>query len=495
MEKKLRIHTETGQRYQVRYETLQGRNHLVVPVVMMVEGVHAGSRGPVLHLAEEFENFTPAWNGIPVTIDHPKRDGQFVSANDPEMIETSTVGRVFNTHVDGEKLKAEAWLDQEKLKEVSPEALSHIDGGKELDVSVGVFTEDDNTPGNWNGEAYESIARNYRPDHLALLPGGVGACSWEDGCGVRANEKNEGGTDVKQDVFKNKEDLVAFATGYKELIDRARQKLDAMDTNTRVHLLEEVFEDHLIYRVATAEGEESFYRREYSINEDGSIELEGEPQPVEKRTEFVALSDGGQKEEKQMFNLKKFFGMGKKKDETVSTCVKNKVQELINHEGTRFTDDDREWLEGLGDVEVLERLFPVEQKKQEGDEPAANSDEGGKEDNRKVTKEEAMEALQGLSQDEFMKFLPKEVREQIEHGLSIHRAEREKKIDHIMNNTPEGTWERKTLEAMETKTLESLAASVKPKADYSLNSASNEAGSEPEDKLLPLGVKEKKEEK
>jgi len=50
--------------------------------------------------------------------------------------------------------------------------------------------------GVWNEEEYHSIVRNYRPDHLALLPGAIGACSWEDGCGIRANKDiKKGGKD------------------------------------------------------------------------------------------------------------------------------------------------------------------------------------------------------------------------------------------------------------------------------------------------------------
>ncbi len=73
--------------YTVRNETLDGKPHLVVPVVMMVEGIHDGSEGPVLHKASEMVETVETWNGIPVTISHPKDgvDGEgkpiYVSAN------------------------------------------------------------------------------------------------------------------------------------------------------------------------------------------------------------------------------------------------------------------------------------------------------------------------------------------------------------------------------------------------------------------------------
>lgn len=175
--------------YKIRQEQHQGRNHLVVPVVMMTEGVHAGSHGPLLHLGEDLAKFPAAWNGIPVAIQHPQEDGKHVSANDPSVIDEQVVGRVFNTYFEDGKLRAEAWLDEESLKKISPLTLGYLRQGKPLDVSLGIFTDEEMIVGDFKGERYEGIARNHRPDHLALLPGGKGACSWSDGCGVRANEE------------------------------------------------------------------------------------------------------------------------------------------------------------------------------------------------------------------------------------------------------------------------------------------------------------------
>ncbi len=178
-------------RVHVRTETHQGRRHLVVPVVMMVEGVHNGSHGNIFHPASELGRFPGSWNGIPVTVQHPEENGTNISANQPGVIDTWTVGRVYNTVMDGSRLRAEAWLDEERIANLSPQALAAIMNGRALEVSVGIFSDEEETPGTWNNEEYVAIARNHRPDHLALLPGGVGACSWADGCGVRTNK--EGG--------------------------------------------------------------------------------------------------------------------------------------------------------------------------------------------------------------------------------------------------------------------------------------------------------------
>jgi hypothetical protein len=197
--------------YEVREETHQGKSFLVVPVTMMVEGVHHGSHGPLLHTIEDLGKFPASWDGIPIVKDHPEIDGLNVSANSPEIIDTVMIGRIYRTHVDGSRLKAEAWFDKEKLISISPESYESIQNGDMLEVSVGVFTEDENVEnGDWNGEKYSAIARNHRPDHLALLPGGIGACSIEDGCGIRAN-KEKGGDKIDDNVVNITNECVEFA--------------------------------------------------------------------------------------------------------------------------------------------------------------------------------------------------------------------------------------------------------------------------------------------
>ena len=93
--------------YKPRVEKYKGKDHLIVPVVMMVEGVHNGSAGPLFHSIDELGKYPASWNGIPVSIQHPESNGVYVSANSPDIIESQTVGQVFNTYVDGKKLKAE----------------------------------------------------------------------------------------------------------------------------------------------------------------------------------------------------------------------------------------------------------------------------------------------------------------------------------------------------------------------------------------------------
>jgi hypothetical protein len=177
--------------YEVKLLIHQKKAHIIIPVVMMVEGVHKGSQGALYHSIDELGKFPASWNGIPIVINHPEVDGIYTSANSPEIIEERTVGRVYNTNVDNNKLIAEAWLDEDKLNDVSPDILSAINDNKIVEVSIGVFNDVEETEGDWNGEHYDKIAHNHRPDHLALLTDCAGACSVKDGCGLGANQKDK----------------------------------------------------------------------------------------------------------------------------------------------------------------------------------------------------------------------------------------------------------------------------------------------------------------
>lgn len=183
------------QGYSVRTEQFEGRTHLIAPVIILTEGVHCGSAGCKLYMAEELSALPQAWNGRPLPVFHPENEnGEALSANSPELIQQQSVGFLFNTEfVEGvlAKLKSELWIDIEKARMISPETLAIIQARKPLEVSTGLWSFDEETAGEWNGKTYDSIMRGPVPDHLALLPGGLGACSLDDGCGVRANAKGE----------------------------------------------------------------------------------------------------------------------------------------------------------------------------------------------------------------------------------------------------------------------------------------------------------------
>lgn len=492
--------------YQIRMEEYQGRKHAVVPVVMMVEGVHHGSAGPILHLGDELSKFPSMWNGIPVVVYHPEdEEGHYISANRPEL-DYQIVGRVFNTRWDDGKLKAEAWLDHEQMQHVSMEAMNYINSGQALEVSVGVFTDEDQVEGTWNGEEYTAVARNHRPDHLALLPGGTGACSWEDGCGVRANEETQkGDPDVKRARESTKDPIITKDNetqvlkelaadgysvilgneGFREVMDTIQQKLDAMDTDTKIHYLKEVFDDGtFVYEVRRREeGGSTLYQRAYEMQNNGEIEFTGEPQEVRQKVEYVAMEDG-QVTRAVTINTKKEQDMGKTKQ---TPCCAERVQSLIDSEHTDFVDDDKEWMENLKEAQV-QKLEAMEQQ-------AAKAEDGDpKEEDREpepVTQEQAMQVLKEGSgfkkTEDYLNILPEELREEAEHGLKLHRNQKRALIAKITAHSDKLSAE--TLEGKSMDELEAIADLIQEPVDYSgMGSGTNgKKGQTEDDILMPTG--------
>jgi hypothetical protein len=170
---------------EISSTTYEDELYLIVPVVMAKNGIVMN--GSLTDIAE----FIPeAWNGVPVTVDHPNDGGNFATANSPKTLSDWHVGRIFNAKVEDDALKAEAWINIKRADKVMPGLVDSLRGGELIDVSTGYFCNDVPEKGvAANGVEYEVISRNIMPDHLALLPGDEGACSWADGCGVRANRR------------------------------------------------------------------------------------------------------------------------------------------------------------------------------------------------------------------------------------------------------------------------------------------------------------------
>lgn len=166
----------------VRHESLNGRPYLVAPAVLLTEGVHVGSIGALFYPASELAKTPQVWNHKPITIGHP------ATAIDQYELQARQVGIVMNTTFRDGKLIAEAWLERDRLGLVDARVLNAIDARQMLEVSTGLFTDNEQTEGTFNGKSYSAIARNYRPDHLAILPDIVGACSVRDGCGLLRNQ-------------------------------------------------------------------------------------------------------------------------------------------------------------------------------------------------------------------------------------------------------------------------------------------------------------------
>jgi hypothetical protein len=169
--------------------------YLVAPAVLIVEGV----LNAAYITAEAF--IPSAWDGIPVLLNHPQTsEGLAMSANTVAVLADHCLGWLENPRLGqglrhGQavpSLQADIWLDIAECVMRGGEALQvlqMLEKGDPLEGSTGFFATGALQRGSFLGTPYNEIHTAIIPDHFALLPNGIGACSWSDGCGAgRLNE-------------------------------------------------------------------------------------------------------------------------------------------------------------------------------------------------------------------------------------------------------------------------------------------------------------------
>ena len=178
-----------------RRETLNGRKYLVAPITSIVPGVLNGSQGALYYPDDEVARDPLAWNGMPLVFWHPKdAEGNHVSARSPAIQNKFGAGFLYESVFNG-KLQHEGWFDEEltlaRDKAFGTNVYHRLEVGEPIEMSTGLFTDNEPAPkgSHHNGVPYSYIARNYRPDHIAVLPDQKGACSNRDGCGINVNEE------------------------------------------------------------------------------------------------------------------------------------------------------------------------------------------------------------------------------------------------------------------------------------------------------------------
>ncbi len=474
----------------------EGDDYQVVPAIALKEGVHSGSAGAAYYPGAEISKFAEAWNGVPLPVLHPiDANGNYVSCNTPETIEKQSVGRFFNVHCEDGKLKGELWINIEKAKKISPAVLDILSSGQMLEVSTSFFSDQDMTSGDWNGENYEMVIRNIRPDHLALLPGGQGACSVKDGCGApRVNA--EGGEPMEgkdKSVGKVRALLTQFVKGlgltvqevsHEETRDQIQKVLDGYDTKETVdmpisHFVREVYADHFIYEQYDQEGGKLF-KLSYTTSGDGTVKLGKKPAEVRQETEYVAVksntSKGGESnmekikematalianEQSSLVEVDREFLEGLTEEQL--TKLEPKVNEvkhpdekdvaaLIALETSPFEDKDKGLLSGLNICQFTELVekYPPEKKKEE---PKVNEEE------------------KPVTVDSYIEKAPAEIQDVLANGVKMQNEQKDVIIKGLLANK-RNTFTEDQLKAKKIDELQALAKLAQVDVDYSGNGGS-----------------------
>jgi hypothetical protein len=199
---------------EARKETLDGREHRVVPIVLMRDGVHTANAGSLYYGPKVNGHRPDRWNYMPLVVYHPEVNGQLVSARSPNILDKRQVGYVFNANYNEPSLGGEAWFDVEKTNRVDTTIIERIDKGDTLEVSAGYVLDYEETSGEAAGEKYTGVVVNTNPDHVAVLPDRKGACDTKKGCGCGVNVANE--SQVLDAIKTIRADVDLLLTGTKK---------------------------------------------------------------------------------------------------------------------------------------------------------------------------------------------------------------------------------------------------------------------------------------
>ena len=255
----------------LKLKTLDGKSYLTGSVVMAKEMVMNG----LMYSKEELKRAVPGWNGRPVTVGHPKSDdGSFITANDPKILDETQIGFIFDAYYrdTDNKLTANVWLDASKLDKFT-DVREAISNEKTLEVSTGLFLDLVTEEGVHSGKKYKGKAVNHLPDHLALLPNEVGACSVADGAGFPRVNVMLGTNEV---TFRERSRLI-------------RQALQAKMAASEYFYIEEIFDASVVVYKDPA----GLFAYDYTFDkETGTLTL-GEGVEVFQKIEYPPISTLG----------------------------------------------------------------------------------------------------------------------------------------------------------------------------------------------------------
>ncbi len=424
---------------KIRVAKFRGTEHVVVPVVALVEGVvePVNIGEAELILASEFGIAPAGWNGRPILPDHPQINGEYVLANDPEILEQFAFGHLFNTRlVKDLELHTEAWLDPVRAEIVGAEAMDVVNRareGKPIEVSTGFTALLEKATGLHNGKRYKSISRNITPDHLAMLPQGtIGACSNKMGCGANVVNRGKiylvthsGLTEVQEDgtvaipETPNEETAKTFKDHFWDFVTFKSLKGTAAgvsDADLRSKLgkalraqvpafmsVEQVFpEDGEVIFSAMPEDKWLTYRQTYSLKADGTVKLGETREEVVPVTNFVAAQAA---EEQQPCGCATTHN---NKEKNMDKALR--IKALIDGSKGRFTEADKPWLEAIPE-ERLNVLEQAPEKKEEAKPPV-----------EPVV--EVKDEKKPQTADEYAAAAPPEVREVLQAGLKANKDKR-----------------------------------------------------------------------
>ena len=375
----------------VRTEYMDGREYLVAPAVIIVEGVLNGSYVP----AGEIEISTYSWNGRPIPVHHPPIEN---SANEPAIIEKQVIGSFFGAAYKNNSLVGEMWFDVAKANKLGGDAVATIEAvanGEMIELSTAYWAWQLQQSGEFNGKKYESITSHILPDHVAVLPGDVGACSINDGCGVprlnheekRMNKirlKKSCGDVVELDLLEvevsNERETTYHLTqnveglshgDIRKALRTAVNHVTGIATDFYVWV-EDVWDTYFVYEIeANGNNASGYWQRDYTIDAEMNVTL-GSEMRVQPRRIFEPVKEMPQTQQTNTWNKITQFVNNLFDKHVKEMDMKDMIDAIVKDGTTGLTAEQL----GTFSNEAVTAVFNgLHLNEDEGEEPEAEADE------------------------------------------------------------------------------------------------------------------------
>lgn len=378
----------------LRTATLHDTEYLVVPIVSAVGDQvwwPANSPNPELVPASVLESAYWSRNNRPIVAGHPRVNGEYVSANSPEILEKYCYGHLFAAEFDDKRVKVEAWFNKKMAQNVGPDAInviSRLEKGEQIEVSEGNMVVSELKEGELDGKPYKSVWLSAICDHLATVS--EGACNNEMGCGgprvnqistLSVNEASKMSDKSKKDsklrrLFASMTSALKDAMSNNELRTKLFKAVSEKEMGVDLVYDEDVEAKTFIYRICirygdywdTYEYDYKLYRRSFEISGndvtigDDAVEVEwfegwrDKTTQTEVEPELTASESNGQSENKSSCQCQK-----EKEDANVNVNEKKAlITKLIGSAKSPFEESDRAMLEGMKDEKLTSLISAYE---------------------------------------------------------------------------------------------------------------------------------------
>ena len=325
--KQVNVITTINSSSNISKQMIDGKEHYVVKnVVPIVDDIVMNG---ILYKRDEIGKSYESMNDKFMPYNHPKINGQYVSAFDPMAVNEFHVGAwAVNASKSGDKVLLDMKINIEYASRTDGgndvisrlEALMNNADAEPIEISTGLFHNPIEANGTSKGKEYFQIATNIQFDHIAILPPGVpGAGRPADGVGIFSANGEEIERDVvylnsaqEPDGSANKLDkgllkrLVNLLTNsdlsFEDISSQIRVKLREKYTGDNWPYILQVYNDRFGYEVSG-----KVYIQRYHIENKTVVQFDGEPVAGLIKTELEEIETNNEALEMDKEEMKALF--------------------------------------------------------------------------------------------------------------------------------------------------------------------------------------------